>query len=214
MKNSLIMTILMFSTINTMAAATKGGSDIGSGTDTKISCIAGVLTASAEPGEGSVLTAKNYLVELKKIKDGEYEGGLKVTSKTGQKGELHMTALEYPENKVTAIDVSLSIDDKSVIFDSVLMKSDGLSVGYGWDLGPEKAEQLRMLYSNTMRSKTFDANITQAASVILTKYGYSVRKEENGTNELYDAAAKAVKEGKLKEGEIIGTFNSMGCFKQ
>lgn len=213
MKKSLLTTIVLFSTLNTFAAQTKGGSDIGSGTDKTLSCYGGMLTATAKP-EDSKLLGQGNIIELKKTDDETYEGEFVVTSSTGQKAELYLMAADYPENKLTSMDMSLTIDNKRVLMDSFLMKSDGLSDGAGWDLGPANAEQFKMLFANSLSEKAIDANITKSASDILTKYGYAQRQEDADLNRLYEAVVKAVKNGELKEGEIIGTLVTFGCFKK
>jgi len=214
MKKTILTMAIMASTVTSFASNDqKGGSDIGSGADSKITCFGGVMTATANPDD-STLLGKGSLIELKKTEEEMYEGTLVVTSSTGQKAELYLMAAEYPENKLTTMDMSFSINDKRVLMDSFLMKSDGLSQGSGWDLGPQNAEQLKMLFANSVEEKAIDANITKAASDVLTKYGYSQRQEDADVSRLYDAVVQAVKKGDLKEGEIIGTLITFGCFKQ
>lgn len=197
MKKLILTSIMILLTAQSFA----GGSDIDSGDLSKLSCRIGVLTATS-----NVENLDNSMpADIKTVVlNTENEASFALESKTGQKAEFLIFAADYPENKMIELRFSMNISNEEQQFNSMILSQK------------KNSNEFSLLEANSMQNTM--AHIKPTGTVLNKLKKYNVTSgflsNPDALNDYYETIAEAVRNGDLKEGEIIGSIVLNGCTKK
>jgi len=184
--------------------------------DQNIHCRIAALTASKAMTSEKISDEKKLGVPMDfSIPLNDFNGSEQTITLLNETFKFILNVTEDEEVKdIYQLDYLVANEEKKrIIVGNTLLKTSSRK-NNGWDISPENAKNLLLLYPNTLAEKTMELSLTYPAYKVLSeKYGVQSRTEYYNTYELFQKIKQAVIKKDLKEGQLIGIMNLFGCWK-